>query len=102
MPIVNVLDITPKEEALLASLLNNSLYGAAIARAINSASDGNITYESEALYPALDRLLKKGLATAKWGTEEEGARRRYYTITEKGRQLIADKQQFLSRVAAAQ
>lgn len=99
MPIVNVLDLTPKEEALLASISKKTLYGAAIARVINSASDGDISYQSESLYPALDRLLQKGLATARWGTDLEGARRKYYTITEFGSILIAKKQTFLLRIS---
>lgn len=102
MAIVNVLDLTPKEEALLTSILNKTLYGAAIARTITSASNGGITYESEALYPVLDRLVKKELATVRWGTDFEGARRKFYTITEKGRKLIEEKQSFLSRVSASQ
>jgi PadR family transcriptional regulator PadR len=99
MPIVNVLDLTSKEEALLTSILKETLYGAAMAERINSASDGAISYKAESLYPALAKLLRRGWATAKWGDDLEGARRRYYTITESGLILIAKKRTFLLRIS---
>jgi DNA-binding PadR family transcriptional regulator len=38
------------------------------------------------LYSAYKRLEKDGLITSYWGDETQGARRRYYHITEKGRE----------------
>ncbi len=40
---------------------------------------------SERLYSAFRRLEKEGFISSYWGDEEAGARRRYYTITDKGR-----------------
>jgi DNA-binding PadR family transcriptional regulator len=36
------------------------------------------------LYSAYKRLEKEGFITSYWGDETQGARRRYYRITEKG------------------
>lgn len=47
------------------------------------------------LYPALQRLERRGLITAEWGTSENNRRARYYRLTAVGRkQLVADTSQW--------
>ena len=40
------------------------------------------------LYPLLHRLERQGLIEATWGTSDTGRRRKYYAITDEGRQKI--------------
>ena len=43
------------------------------------------------LYPALQRLERRGWVTAEWGTSENNRRARYYRLTASGRkQLTAE------------
>jgi DNA-binding PadR family transcriptional regulator len=47
------------------------------------------------LYPVLHRLERLGLIKARWELAESGRRRRYYRITSKGRdQLAEDRRQW--------
>ncbi|MEX0907617.1 MAG: helix-turn-helix transcriptional regulator, partial [Gemmatimonadota bacterium] len=53
------------------------------------------------LYPALERLLGKGLVTAAWGRSPTGRRARYYTITASGRRRLETKVADYERVTGA-
>jgi len=63
------------------------LHGYAIAKRIKNASDG-IDIEDGSLYPALNRLLVKGLVQAEWGTSENNRRARFYRLTPQGRKYL--------------
>ena len=39
------------------------------------------------LYSAFRRLEQSGYISSYWGNEDKGARRRYYTITEQGKNV---------------
>lgn len=86
---------------ILRTLTIQSLHGYAIAQHIARTSDGVLSVDQGSLYPALERLLKKGWVTAKW--EETPTRRqaRYYTITKSGRRQLDAKQSEYERVAGA-
>lgn len=91
------------EMLILRTLAVGSLHGYAIAQHIERLSDDVLQVEYGSLYPALDRVLRKGWATAKWGQSPTGRRARYYTITKSGRaQLgikVADYERFSRAVA---
>jgi DNA-binding PadR family transcriptional regulator len=57
--------------------------------------------EQGSLYPALERLLRRGLATAKWSLTPTGRRARYYTITAAGRKRLGEKISSFDAVLAA-
>jgi DNA-binding PadR family transcriptional regulator len=44
--------------------------------------------EEGALYPALQRILLKGWATAEWGVSETNRRVRFYRLTPAGRKQL--------------
>jgi PadR family transcriptional regulator, regulatory protein PadR len=77
------------------------LHGYAIAQHIAKLSDGVLRVEQGSLYPALERLLNKGLVTAKWGETPTKRQARYYTITRTGRKLLDQKVDEYDRVAVA-
>ena len=54
------------------------------------------------LYPALNRLQKKGLVSTKWGDEHEetgGARRKYYKINALGLKSLERINKYRARLA---
>lgn len=73
------------EMLILRTLSVAPAHGYAIAQHIARLSDGVFRVEQGSLYPALERLLQKGWATARWGESPTGRRARYYTITRAGR-----------------
>jgi PadR family transcriptional regulator PadR len=93
--------LSPLEEDLLTILSSRKeLYGLQIMNIINEANAKvggdyrNITLGS--LYPTLHKIKKRKLVDARWGDEEEtgGGRRKYYSITEKGRQELEKTQTY--------
>jgi transcriptional regulator len=89
------------EMLVLRTLSVQAMHGYAIAQHIANLSDGVLQAEQGSLYPALERLLTKGLVTAKWGESPTGRRARYYTITREGRKLLKEKTASYDRVALA-
>ena len=74
---------------------HGELHGYEIADSIQRTSDDVLQVEEGSLYPALQRMLVKGLVTAEWGVTAGNRRARYYKLTAAGRkQLTAEQQQF--------
>lgn len=86
---------------VLRTLTLQPLHGYAIAQHIAKLSAGVLRVEQGSLYPALERLLNKGLATARWGETPTKRQARYYTITRAGRKLLAQKTTDYDRVSLA-
>jgi DNA-binding PadR family transcriptional regulator len=60
-------------------------YGYEINKSIQQRTGGNYELKEATLYTAFRRLEQAGCISSYWGDEQTGARRRYYTITETGR-----------------
>ena len=76
-------------------------HGYAVTRWIAETSGERIRIEEGSLYPALYRLERQGLISARWGTSELGRRARFYELTPAGRrQLREELEGFRSFVAA--
>lgn len=86
---------------VLRTLSVQSLHGYAVSQHIAKLSDGVLKVEQGSLYPALERLLNKGLVTAKWAESPTGRQARYYTITRAGRKLLSEKTEDYDRVSLA-
>ena len=89
------------EMLILRTLTLGSLHGYAIAQHIARLSDGVLQVEQGSLYPALERVLNKGWATAEWGESPTKRQARYYTITKSGRAQLKEKVSEYDRVAGA-
>ena len=74
---------------ILASLMEHDSYGYLINKEIMTKTDSQMELKDATLYSAFRRLEKEGLVSTYWGDEEVGARRRYYSITGKGREAYA-------------
>lgn len=72
---------------ILRFLYGQDSYGYEINRNIRFITDGEYELSEATLYTAFRRLEKEGYIESYWGNENSGARRRYYRITEKGKQL---------------
>ena len=71
---------------ILASLRSGDNYGYKINRMIYEMTSGRYELKEAPLYTAFKRLEEAGYISSYWGDEESGARRRYYTITNRGRE----------------
>jgi len=86
---------------VLQTLTLQSLHGYAIAQHIRRLSDSVLSVEQGSLYPALERLQRKGWVTSKWGETPTKRRARYYTITVAGRKQLGNEIMSFDRVLAA-
>jgi transcriptional regulator len=89
------------EMLVLRTLTLGSAHGYAIARHIERLSEDVLKVEQGSLYPALDRLLRKGWVTARWADTPTGRNARYYTITRSGRKQLADREAEHERISLA-
>lgn len=75
------------EYCVLAMLQGQELYGLDIARRLTV--DGILMSGEGTLYPLLARLRKAGLVETQWQESVEGPPRRYYSLTDDGRDALA-------------
>jgi PadR family transcriptional regulator PadR len=86
----------PKSEVLkgtldmlvLHTLTIQPMHGYAVVQHIKRLTDDALHIEAGSLYPALERLEKKGWVTSKWDDSPTGRRARYYSITATGRKQL--------------
>ena len=70
-------------------------HGQGIARAIQAQTDGTLLVDHGSLYPALQRLERRGWIEAEWGTSANNRKARFYQLTRAGRkQLTAGTRQW--------
>ena len=86
---------------ILRTLSLGPLHGYAIAQHIGRISESVLQVEQGSLYPALERLLRKGWVSARWGETPTKRRARYYTITRSGRAQLREKSSEYARVVLA-
>lgn len=72
------------EMAVLASLWNGRLYGLEILRVLGR--DSSLVLAEGTVYPILNRLRTEGLLQSEWVEAEAGHPRKYYEITNIGRE----------------
>ena len=72
---------------ILARLLEGDSYGYQINKSIFDATDGHFELKEATLYTAFKRLEESGCICSYWGNETTCARRRYYSITDLGREV---------------
>ena len=64
------------------------LHGYAIAQRIGAVSGDVLRVEEGSLYPALQKMLRKGWVRADWGLSDTGRRVRSYRLTAAGRRQL--------------
>jgi PadR family transcriptional regulator, regulatory protein PadR len=78
------------ESLVLKAVARAPMHGYRIARWIEDTTDRALSVEEGSLYPALYRMEKRGWIDAEWGTSELGRRAKFYRLTRKGRQQLAN------------
>lgn len=79
------------ETIILAILNKGDSYGYEIMKTIIEGGQGLFTIKDATVYTAFKRMEKEELISSYWGDEDGGARRKYYKITEKGKEVYAQK-----------
>jgi PadR family transcriptional regulator, regulatory protein PadR len=76
---------------VLAILAEGDSYGYAILQRVRELSGGELEWTDGMLYPVLHRLEKAGLVESRWEKAETGRKRKYYRVTEAGREQLAEE-----------
>ena len=89
------------EALILRTVSRGPMHGYGIAQAIRQASGDVLIVEEGSLYPALQRLLRKGDLVAEWGQSDNNRRARFYQLTAAGRKRLAQEIPELERLVEA-
>jgi DNA-binding PadR family transcriptional regulator len=76
---------------VLAILAEGDSYGYAIIKRVQEASGGHLEWTDGMLYPVLHRLERLGFVKARWELADSGRRRKYYRITPRGKEQLAEE-----------
>jgi len=75
---------------VLRAVSRRPLHGFEIALWFETQTAPGLHVEDSALYQALHRLEARGFIEGNWGVSEKNRRARYYGITRRGRQQLAE------------
>lgn len=73
---------------ILKALQNGDRYGYDIIKEIEHKSDGQYVIKQPTLYSCLKRLEVQGFVKSYWGSKSIGGRKKYFTLTDMGRELF--------------
>jgi PadR family transcriptional regulator PadR len=76
---------------ILKTLVLGPCHGQGVARLIQRQSEEVFFVDHGSLYLALQRLEDKKWISAKWGVSENNRKARFYSLTLKGREQLAEK-----------
>jgi DNA-binding PadR family transcriptional regulator len=79
------------ETLILAKLIEGDNYGYEINKWIFQASGGRYELKEATLYTAFKRLEDANCIVSYWGDRNTGARRKYYRVTERGKEVYQQK-----------
>ncbi|MHC4531788.1 MAG: PadR family transcriptional regulator [Planctomycetota bacterium] len=74
---------------VLEILSRGQMYGYELSQSIEQRSGNILTLGKGTLYPLLYNLEARKLVKGKWETADSGRKRRYYSITSKGKGQLA-------------
>lgn len=78
---------------ILKLLMSGDKYGYEICKLVHAGSNGQYDLKEATMYSCLKRLEQEGNITSYWGDETQGGRRKYYSITAKGKLTHAENKQ---------
>ena len=99
-----LIPLNPRDYLILFSVASGERYGYGIVKQVEADSGGQVNFDPANLYRAIKRLIRTGLIaeTERRPTAESGGQqRRYYAITEFGREVVALEAQRLATLADA-
>ena len=83
------------ELAVMAALYRQSHYGYSLVRGLAGPDAAGI--KEGTVYPILARLAREGLVVSDWVESSQGPPRKYYSITDQGREVLAMWKQMWQR-----
>ena len=86
---------------VLKALSLESTHGWGIAQHIGRLSRDVLVINQGSLYPALQRLERKGLISGRWGESENNRKAKFYALTAAGRRHLGDESADWQRFVAA-
>jgi transcriptional regulator len=86
---------------ILRTLRAGPAHGHRIAHSIEESSRDVLRIDHGSLYPALQRLERRGWISADWGTSENNRRARYYRLTAAGRKQLSTERTRWERLSEA-
>ena len=69
------------------------MYGYELIQEVHRLSSQAFEFNEGTLYPALHQLERKGYLRSEWRIAETGRKRKYYSLTSKGRQQAEREQE---------
>ncbi len=78
---------------ILKLLADGDKYGYEITKRVHENSDQLYDLKEATMYSSLKRLENDNHITSYWGDESQGGRRKYYHITQSGRELYQQNKQ---------
>lgn len=101
---IKLTTMTPMSFQILLALADEDRHGYGIIKEIEGRTSGELKPATGTLYVALQRLMDDGyIAESSWrpsDPEEDDGRRRYYRLTERGREAAAREARRLERLIA--
>lgn len=77
---------------ILLQLLNErDMYGYELVKELEQRSENGFSVKEGTLYPALHKLEKQEYIECYWCEQEKGPARKYYRITNPGKELLVEK-----------
>ena len=76
---------------ILKAVSLGQLHGYGVLLRVQQMTQGGLSVEQGALYPALYRLERQGLLDTEWGTSENNRRAKYYRLTAAGRKRLREQ-----------
>ena len=86
---------------ILKTLELEPMHGWGISQRIQQISDSVLQVNQGSLYPALHRLEEQGWISASWKTSENNRQAKYYQLTRRGRNQLAEEKENWLRLSAA-
>ena len=80
-------------ESLILFLVNEmkSSYGYHLIKELRNRSNGFFRFKEGTVYPVLRKLENEGMISGEWKVMPNGQERRYYQITENGKEALTKK-----------
>lgn len=76
---------------ILKAVSLGELHGYGVLLRVQQITQGDLTIEQGALYPALYRLERQGLLDTEWGTSDNNRRAKFYRLTAAGRKRLREQ-----------
>nr|MDH3083352.1 PadR family transcriptional regulator [Bacillus subtilis] len=77
---------------LVLTLLNERpMYGYELVKEMGSRGGNELQMKEGTLYPSLHKLERQGYISSYWEKQEKGPDRKYYRITDEGKEVLAER-----------